>query len=98
MLDDKPKHPYHILRKDDYKSSVEQKGQFDYLSWAICWDKLKQIDPDARYELVTIIDTGQSKMVHVRLHYDFDGLESTHDEYLAVRDNRNQYLIQMQHK
>ena len=57
MLDDKPKHPYHILRKDDYKSSVEQKGQFDYLSWAICWDKLKQIDPDARYELVTIIDT-----------------------------------------
>ena len=90
MLDDKPKHPYHILRKDDYKSSVEQKGQFDYLSWAICWDKLKQIDPDARYELVTIIDTGQSKMVHVRLHYDFDGLESTHDEYLAVRYNRNQ--------
>ncbi len=87
---DKPKHPYHILRKDDYKVAIEQKGKFDYLSWAICWDKLKQIDPDARYELVAIIDTGQSKMVHVRLHYDFDGLESTHDEYLAVRDYRNQ--------
>lgn len=87
---DKPKHPYHILRKDDYKIAIEQKGKFDYLSWAICWDKLKQIDPDARYELVTIIDTGQSKMVHVRLHYEFDGTESTHDEYLAVRDFRNQ--------
>ena len=90
MLDDNPKHPYHILRNDDYKSSVEQKGKFDYLSWAICWDKLKQVDPDARYELVAIIDTGQSKIVHVRLHYNFDGLESTHDEYLAVTDFKNQ--------
>lgn len=29
-------------------------------------------------------------MVHVRLYYDFDGLENIHDEYLAVRDFRNQ--------
>ena len=87
---DKPKHPYHILRKDDYKVAIEQKGKFDYLSWAICWDKLKQIDPDARYELVNILDVNQSKMVHVRLYYDFDGLENIHDEYLAVRDFRNQ--------
>tara|TARA_R100001163_G_C4987530_1_gene141361 strand:+ start:49 stop:669 length:621 start_codon:yes stop_codon:yes gene_type:complete len=90
MLDDNPKHPYHILRNDDYKSSVEQKGKFDYLSWAICWDKLKQVDPDCRYELVNILDVNQSKMVHVRLYYDFDGLENIHDEYLAVRDFRNQ--------
>ena len=89
---DKPKHPYHILRKDDYKIAIEQKGKFDYLSWAICWDKLKQVDPDARYELVNILDVNQSKMVHVRLHYNFDGLESTHDEYLAVRDFRNQAI------
>ena len=90
MLDDNPKHPYHILRNDDYKNSVEQKGKFDYLSWAICWDKLKQVDPDCRYELVNILDVNQSKMVHVRLYYDFDGLENIHDEYLAVRDFRNQ--------
>ena len=90
MTDDSPKHPFHILRHDEYKNSVEQKGKFDYLSWAVCWDKLKEIDPNARYELVQIIDTGQSKMVHVQLHYEVDGDELVHNEYLAVRDFRNQ--------
>ena len=90
MTDDSPKHPFHILRHDEYKNSVEQKGKFDYLSWAVCWDKLKEIDPNARYELVQIIDTGQSKMVHVQLHYENNGDELVHNEYLAVRDFRNQ--------
>lgn len=90
MTDDSPKHPFHILRHDEYKNSVEQKGKFDYLSWAVCWDKLKEIDPNARYELVQLIDTGQSKMVHVQLHYEVDGDELVHNEYLAVRDFRNQ--------
>lgn len=90
MTDDSPKHPFHILRHDEYKNSVEQKGKFDYLSWAVCWDKLKEIDPNARYELVQLIDTGQSKMVHVQLHYEVDGDELIHNEYLAVRDFRNQ--------
>mgnify|MGYP003120874130 FL=1 len=90
MTDDSPKHPFHILRHDEYKNSVEQKGKFDYLSWAVCWDKLKEIDPYARYELTQIIDTGQSKMVHVQLHYEVDGDELVHNEYLAVRDFRNQ--------
>ena len=90
MTDDSPKHPFHILRHDEYKNSVEQKGKFDYLSWAVCWDKLKEIDPNARYELAQIIDTGQSKMVHVQLHYEVDGDELVHNEYLAVRDFRNQ--------
>jgi hypothetical protein len=90
MTDDNPKHPFHILRNDEYKNSVEQKGKFDYLSWAVCWDKLKEIDPNARYELVQIIDTGQSKMVHVQLHYENNGDELVHNEYLAVRDFRNQ--------
>ena len=90
MTDDSPKHPFHILRHDEYKNSVEQKGKFDYLSWAVCWDKLKEIDPNARYELVEVIETGQSKMVHVQLHYEVDGDELVHNEYLAVRDFRNQ--------
>ena len=90
MTDYSPKHPFHILRHDEYKNSVEQKGKFDYLSWAVCWDKLKEIDPNARYELVQVIDTGQSKMVHVQLHYEVDGDELVHNEYLAVRDFRNQ--------
>jgi len=90
MTDDSPKHPFHILRHDEYKNSVEQKGKFDYLSWAVCWDKLKEIDPNAKYELVQIIDTGQSKMVHVQLHYENNGDELVHNEYLAVRDYKNQ--------
>ena len=90
MTDDSPKHPFHILRHDEYKNSVEKKGKFDYLSWAVCWDKLKEIDSNARYELAQIIDTGQSKMVHVQLHYENNGDELVHNEYLAVRDFRNQ--------
>jgi|TARA_R100000808_G_C2147089_1_gene154999 hypothetical protein len=90
LIDDTPKHPFNVLRKDEFKQSIEKKGKFDYLSWAICWDKLKECDPNARYELVDIIETGQSKLVHVRLRYDWDGDECIHDEYLAVRDYRNQ--------
>lgn len=90
MIDDSPQHPFNILRSDEYKHSIEKKGKFDYLSWAICWDKMKECDPAARYELVNILDTGTSKLVHVRLYYDWDGDPCTHDEYLAVRDFRNQ--------
>jgi len=92
MMDDKPRHPFETLRNDDYSHSVEKKGKFDYLSWAICWDKMKEYDPSARYELVDIIETGQSKLVHVRLTYWDQSQEEhcTHDEYLAVRNYRNQ--------
>tara|TARA_R110002020_G_scaffold54691_8_gene152344 strand:- start:298 stop:927 length:630 start_codon:yes stop_codon:yes gene_type:complete len=79
-------HPYKDLRSKDYKKFVESKGQFAYLSWAKCLDLVKQIDPYLRYELVDLIDTGQSKVVHVRLYYFGD---KVHDEYLAVRDYRN---------
>tara|TARA_R100001244_G_scaffold46192_2_gene41381 strand:+ start:101 stop:718 length:618 start_codon:yes stop_codon:yes gene_type:complete len=91
-MDDKPRHPFKTLRNDDYAHSVEKKGKFDYLSWAICWDKMKEYDPSARYELVDIIETGQSKLVHVRLTYWDQNQEEhcTHDEYLAVRNYRNQ--------
>jgi len=90
MNDDSPKHPFHILRHDEYKNSVEKKGKYDYLSWAVCWDKLKEIDPNARYELVKLIHTEQSQLVHVQLHYEDDGDELVHNEYLAVRDFKGQ--------
>jgi len=81
---------FETLYNIDVTKMREKKGKFDYLSWAVCWDKLKEIDPNARYELVQLIDTGQSKMVHVQLHYENDGDELIHNEYLAVRDFRNQ--------
>ena len=92
-------HPYSELRKKDYKDFVESKGNFDYLSWAKCLDMIKQIDPFIRYELVALIDCGQSKLVHVRLHYrnTFQGKSGTnysenltHDEYLAVTGYKNE--------
>jgi hypothetical protein len=92
MIDDNPKHPYHILRHDEYKTLTENKGKYGYLSWAVCWDKLKQIDPDARYELIEVLEFGQSKAVHIKLHYEFDGMENIHDEYLAVTNNSNQAI------
>ena len=94
-------HPYNELRKKDYKEFVERKGNFDYLSWAKCHDMIKQIDPFFRYELVNLVDCGQSKLVHVRLYYrdtfhtlpDHDeDVVLTHDEYLAVRDYRNKAI------
>ena len=90
LIDDTPRHPFNILRKDEFKKSIEKKAKFDYLSWAICWDKLKECDPNARYELVETIECGQSKICHVRLFYDWDGDECIHDEYLAVTNHMNQ--------
>jgi len=92
MINDSPKHPFHILRNDEYKHSIEKKGKFDYLSWAICWDKMKECDPTARYEFVNReeVDAGLSKIVHVRLYYQWNEDDFTHNEYLAVRDYRNQ--------
>ena len=89
-------HPYKELRKKDFKNFVESKGNFDYLSWAKCLDMVKQIDPFLRYELVDLIECGQSKLVHARLYYTNREEPATddtnafiHDEYLAVRDYRN---------
>ena len=103
MIEDTPVHPWHKLRNADYKKAIEKKGKFDYLSWAICLDKAKQIDPNINYKLVGIIDCGQSKIVHVELAYtNPDIVENSdisedyyrlyHHEYLAVRGYRNEAI------
>jgi hypothetical protein len=97
MIEDTPVHPWHKLRNADYKKAIEKKGKFDYLSWAICLDKAKQIDPNINYKLVEIIDCGQSKIVHVELSYtnpdvSEDNSRLYHHEYLAVRGYRNEAL------
>ena len=97
MIDDTPIHPWHTLRKQEYKNAIEKKGKFDYLSWAICLDKAKQVDPTIAYELIKIIDCGQSKIVHVELSYENpnandDRQRLYHNEYLAVRGFRNEAL------
>ncbi len=96
----KAKHPYQ-LRKVDFTPFVETLGggsfSADYLSWSVCWDKLKELYPDARYQWVTyeydnkpyggIMQPDGTSIVHARIMY---AGGTQHDEYLAVRDNRNQ--------
>ena len=95
-------HPYQ-LRNADFKSSIQtlKFGGFnaDYLSWSICWDNLKAIYPKARYEWITydydnkpyggIMSPDGTVTIHARIIY---GAHEYHDEYLAVRDNRNKAI------
>jgi hypothetical protein len=96
MVDDTPKHPFEILRPMDYSKHVENKshGKFDadYLSWAVCWSRIKSVDPNAHYikHPVEFYPDGSAE-VHIELRYsDQHGDESIHHEYLAVRDFRMQ--------
>ncbi len=106
MAKAKAEHPYQ-LRQANFTPFVETIGggnfKADYLSWSVCWDKLKEIYPTARYEWVTytydnkpysgIMQPDGTAVVHVRIHIGENLGESTyHDEYLAVRDNRNQAI------
>ena len=100
-------HPYQ-LRKENYeefKETLNTGSGGDYLSWSVCWDKLKQMYPTATHELVLYNFEGKpffgammpdgSVIVHCRIHYENqDGNAYTHNEYLAVRDKRHQANLQ----
>jgi len=98
-------HPYQ-LSNENYeaeKETLKTGYSADYLSWSVCWDKLKQLYPTATHEMVqynydgrpffgTMLPDG-SVMIHCRITYETeDGNTYTHNEYLAVRDKRNQAL------
>jgi|TARA_R110000824_G_scaffold261868_5_gene450622 hypothetical protein len=98
-------HPYYVLRNEEYKQHIEKKGKFDYLSWAVAWDKLKQMSPDAKYEIVTYQTANGNKLpymrcdkgalVHIYLQYkDKNDDIHKHEEYLAVTDHRNQCVLE----
>ena len=42
---------YAVLRNEDIKGMTEQKGRFDYLSWAKAWDLVKQFFPRCDYKV-----------------------------------------------
>lgn len=99
-----PEHPYQLYT-DNFEGSVEELGSGSYaakyLSWSVCWDKMKQLYPNARHEMITYDVDGKhfmgcyapdgSLMVHCKIFYETpDGNEYVHNEYLAVRDNRKQ--------
>ena len=93
------------LRDTDYKPFVENIGggsfNASYLTWSVCWDNLKELYPLARHEWIMytygdkpfagIMQPDGSVIVHCKITYETeDGDKFVHDEYLAVRDNRNQ--------
>ena len=95
---------YGVLRLEEYKPFIEKKGKFDYLSWAVAWDKVKSTFPYARYKAreynVTIAGNiltlpymvlpNQTAMVKVDVWLtDAEGDEHEGTMELAVRDNRN---------
>ena len=95
---------YSILRDEEYKTHVEKKGEYDYLSWAVCHDKLKNAFNYVEYIVheyqVTLQDGAMltlpymllpngTAMVKVTLKcMDSEGDEHQHTECLAVRDYR----------
>ena len=98
-------HPYQ-LSNENYEAEKETLNtgySADYLSWSVCWDKLKQLYPTAVHEKVVYNYDGKplfgimmpdgTMEVHCRIIYETrDGNTYTHNEYLAVRDKRNQAL------
>ena len=95
---------YGVLRLEEYEQFVEKKGKFDYLSWAVAWDKVKTTFPYARYRareygviiggntltLPYMILPNQTAMVKVDVWLtDVEGDEHEGTMELAVRDNRN---------
>jgi len=98
-------HPYQLSNEnyDSVKETLNTGYSADYLSWSVCWDKLKQLYPTATHENVIYEYDGKplfgvmmpdgSVQVHCKIHYETeDGNSYTHNEYLAVRDKRNQAL------
>ena len=104
MIDDSRDMLAYQLRDVEYKPFVETLGngsyQADYLTWSVCWDKLKDLYPTATHEWVMyeydgkpyagIVQPDGTITVHCKITYDtIDGNTYTHNEYLAVRDFRN---------
>tara|TARA_R110002110_G_scaffold358455_2_gene567806 strand:+ start:18998 stop:19834 length:837 start_codon:yes stop_codon:yes gene_type:complete len=95
--------PYQFSKEnyEEFKETLNTGFTADYLSWSVCWDKLKQLYPTATHEMVKydydgkpvfgIINQDGSIMVHCKIHYELeDGNSYCHNEYLAVRNKRNQ--------
>jgi|TARA_R100001463_G_scaffold84902_2_gene139654 hypothetical protein len=99
---------YEILRNEEYEKYTEKKGNFDYLSWAVAWDKVKKNFQEVTYkthEYKTIINgneltlpymiaPNQTAMVKVDIAIvDNNNEEMTTTMELAVRDNRMQAVV-----
>ena len=97
-------HPYKLRKEsyNDFKQTMGNKSKNDYLSWSICWDKMKQLYPFSRHEWVVyeydgkpasgLLQPDGTVIIHCKITYEADGCQYTHDEYLACRDERNKAI------
>ena len=90
---------WQTLSRFDVSKEVEQKGKFDYLSWAWAWAYVKEKYPEATFEKHIFRDNQDNPLPFMR---DTKGntfvmvsvtIESiTHTEIHYVMDNRNQAI------
>tara|TARA_R100001594_G_C3998958_1_gene254240 strand:+ start:227 stop:802 length:576 start_codon:yes stop_codon:yes gene_type:complete len=92
----KTEHYFETLRKHNVSEYMEQKGQFNYLSWAYAVEELRKIKPDATWRVIKTeegypyISTPAGHFVEVEVTVDGIALSQIH----PVLDNRNQTIEQ----
>lgn len=100
---------YNILRgNENYKKHLEKKGNFSYISWSYCWDKVKEVFPYAEYKQkdYKLIKDGNeytvpcqflpngTALVTCQINLTSpDGDEHKFEETLAVTDNSNRAVV-----
>tara|TARA_B100001093_G_scaffold519793_1_gene610515 strand:+ start:6217 stop:6786 length:570 start_codon:yes stop_codon:yes gene_type:complete len=90
---------WQTLSRFDVSKEVEQKGKFDYLSWAWAWAYVKEKYPDATFEKHIFRDNQDNPLPFMRdtkgntfvaVTVTIEGI--SHQEIHYVMDNRNQAI------
>ena len=94
MANTKKEHYFEVLRKHNVSKHMEQKGQFNYLSWAYAVEELRKLKPDATWRVIKDNDgfpytaTPAGAFVEVEVTVDDISLSQIH----PVLDHRNQTI------
>ena len=92
----KKEHYFEVLRKHNVSEYMEQKGQFNYLSWAYAVEELRKLKPDATWRVIKdengypYTSTPAGHFVEVEVTVDVISLS----EIPPVLDHRNQWIEQ----
>ena len=92
----KKEHYFEVLRKHNVSKHIEQKGQFNYLSWAYAVEELRKLKPDATWRVIKdenghpYTSTPAGHFVEVEVTVDEISLSQIH----PVLDHRNQTIEQ----
>ena len=87
-------HYFEVLRKHNVSDYMEQKGQFNYLSWAYAVEELRKLKPDATWRVIKddngypYTSTPAGHFVEVEVTVDGIALSQIH----PVLDHRNQTI------